>query len=93
MSSFAFARSHEVKAGTPAKASSKIHAPSIVAQLGMKHSQVPMLALDATPVDQASESFHEAIYGLDRPRSEGATLEYKKFGAASSKSELSGCSN
>ena len=59
----------------------------------MKHSQIPMLALDATPADQVSESFHEATYGLDRPRSEGATLEYKKCEAISSKSGLSGCSN
>jgi hypothetical protein len=46
---------------------------------GMEHFQIPMLALDATPADQVSESLHEAIYGLDRPRSAGATLEYKKF--------------
>ena len=65
----------------------------LVRNWGTKHSQIPMLALDATPAYQFSESFHEAIYGLDRLRSEGATLEYKKFEAVSSKSGLSGCSN
>ena len=65
----------------------------LVLNWGMKHSQIPMLALDVTPADQVSESFHEAIYGLDHPRCEGATLEYKKFEAVSSKSGLSGCSN
>jgi hypothetical protein len=65
----------------------------LVRNRGIKRSQIPMLALDATPADQVSESFHEAIYGLDRPRSEGATLEYKRFEAVSSKSGLCGCSN